>query len=511
MSDTGTGAPGNGLAAFLTDHPGTPDTAVLHWKGGELSLGELTTAARALAARLGPLGRAPVACLVDGGASAVTAMFATWLAGGVYVPVNCRLSDAEVRDQLNATGPATVIVGAGHADRVPGRFNRLVEHAPRSWVPVTATATWAGERYGEDAALVMRTSGTTGAAKPVVLGHEGVREGVDTVIARLRNGAKDRPDRPPMPNLIPISPALWAGIWNTLFAFRLGAPAVLLDRFDTADYADLVKRFGIRSTILAPAMMTMLAEDPRITDLAPLRLVRSVTAPLTPAQARRFREKFGVAILNSYGQTELGGEVAGWTAADIREFGDAKLGAVGRPHPGVTVRILDAERRELPAGRVGEIWIRSPFAARDEGIAADRVAGGLLRTGDLGRLDGDGFLWIEGRVSDMINRGGLKIVPHEVEEVLRSHPQVADACVAGVPDGRLGEVPVAWIRPAAGHRPQEAELRAFARRSLAGYKVPVAVRVVDDFPRNEIGKVLRRELIAGHQSGTLSPDGTDLP
>ncbi|SEF57317.1 Acyl-CoA synthetase (AMP-forming)/AMP-acid ligase II [Thermomonospora echinospora] len=501
----------HGLADFLTGHPAAPDTAVLHWKDGELSLGELTAAARALAARLGPLDRAPVACLVDGGASAVTAMFATWLAGGVYVPVNCRLSDAEVRDQLNATAPAAVVVGAAHTDRVPGHLNRLVEHAPRSWIPVPATATWTGERYGHDAALVIRTSGTTGTAKPVILEHEGVREGLDTVIARLRGGSQGRPARAPMPNLIPTSMALWAGIWNALFAFRLGAPVVLLDRFDTADYADLVKRFGIRSCILAPAMMNMLAEDPRITDLAPLRLVRSITAPLTPAQARRFRDRFGVAILNSYGQTELGGEVAGWTAADVGEFGDAKLGAVGRPHPGVTVRIMDDERRELPAGRVGEIWIRSPFATRD--VPADRVADGFLRTGDLGRLDDDGFLWIEGRVSDMINRGGMKIVPHEVEEALRRHPGVADACVAGVPDARLGEVPVAWVRPAAGQDPQEAELRAFARRALAGYKVPVAVRRVDDFPRNEIGKVLRRELVAGyeHETGTLSPDGTDSP
>jgi long-chain acyl-CoA synthetase len=241
----------------------------------------------------------------------------------------------------------------------------------------------------------------------------------------------------------------------------------------------------------------MLSEDPRIADLAPLRFVRSITAPLTPGQARRFRDRFGVDVLNSYGQTELGSEVAGWTAADVREFGATKLGAVGRPHPGIVMRILDGDRHELPAGEVGEVWVRSPSAMREGD--ADRMAGGFLRTGDLGRLDGDGFLWVEGRVSDMINRGGLKIMPQEVEEALRRHPDVADACVAGVPDPRLGEVPVAWIRPAAGAMPQEAALQAFARRSLAGYKVPVAVRPVKELPRNEIGKVLRRELVAGYE------------
>jgi acyl-CoA synthetase (AMP-forming)/AMP-acid ligase II len=366
----------------------------------------------------------------------------------------------------------------------------------------------------------MRTSGTTGASKAVVLRHEGVRDGIDTVIAKLRgrSGGSGRA-KDPMPNLIPTSLALWAGIWNALFAFRLGAPAVLLDRFDPADFAALVKRFQIRSTILAPAMMTMLAEDPRVTDLAPLRLVRSITAPLTPAQARRFRDRFGVAILNSYGQTELGGEVVGWTAADTREFGDAKLGAVGRPHPGIAVRIVDEESRELPAGEVGEIWIRSSFGMREGEIEPDRLVGGFLRTGDLGRLDADGFLWIEGRVSDMINRGGFKIVPAEVEEVLRRHPGVADACVAGVPDRRLGEVPVAWIRPAAGERPGTEALLASARASLAGYKVPVDVRFVDDFPRTEIGKVRRRELAesygpppgGGAQDPTQPSGGTDPP
>jgi long-chain acyl-CoA synthetase len=390
----------------------------------------------------------------------------------------------------------------------------------------------------------MRTSGTTGPSKPVVLGHRGVRDGIDTIIAQLRgrpgksggqgkdggqSGGKSG-GRPPMANLVPTSLALWAGIWNALFAFRLGAPLVLLDRFDTLRYAELVRSFGIRSTVLAPAMMTMLAEDPRITDLAPLTFVRSITAPLTPGQARRFHDRFGVDVLNSYGQTELGGEVAGWTAADIREFGSAKLGAVGRPHPGITIRILADDRRELPAGEAGEIWIRSPFAASDiagsdiagsdiagggagegagegAGDLADRVADGFLRTGDLGRLDSDGFLWIEGRVSDMINRGGLKVVPQEVEEVLRRHPGVADACVAGVPDPRLGEVPVAWIRPTAGAAPAQAELQEFARRSLAGYKVPVAVRLIQELPRNEIGKVLRRELVAGYETAVADDAG----
>jgi long-chain acyl-CoA synthetase len=497
-----------GLAAFLLDHDDPADTPVLHWKDGSLTRGELIEAVKVLAGRLGPVAGRPVACLVDDGVRAITAMFATWLAGGVYAPVNARLTDVEVRAQLLATGPAVVVAGPAQAGRVPEEFGLLVEESPRPWNSPRPANPSAGPRFGEDEAVVMRTSGTTGESKPVVLSHKGVRDGIDTVIAKLRGGAA-KGGRPPMPNLIPTSQALWAGAWNALFSFRLGAPVVLMDRFDPVEYAGLVRRFSLRSTILAPAMMAMLLEDPRVSDLGGLRFVRSVTAPLAPDQARAFRARFGVDVLNSYGQTELGGEVVGWTASDVREFGVSKLGAVGRAHPGVEIRILDSERGELSVGESGEIWTRSPFANLDD-LPAERVVGGFVRTGDLGRLDSDGFLWIEGRVSDMVNRGGLKVVPQEVEAALRRHPAVADACVAGVPDARLGEVPVAWVRPAAGEeRPGEAALLAFLREDLAGYKVPVAVRFVDgDFPRTEIGKVLRRDLVASFD-GNRSPDESE--
>ncbi len=483
----------NDLSTFLTSDPNPPNTPILHWMTGSATLDELTSAVWALAELLGPLPGAPVACVVDSGVDAVVAMFGTWLARGVYVPINSRLPDAELHRQLAATAPAMVLTGAEHAGRVPAEFNRLIALGTNEWWPKPGDE-WRGRSFPEGSALIMRTSGTTGSAKPVPLRHDGVRDGIDTVIARLRGNAPPA-NRTAMPNLVPTSLALWAGIWNMLFAFRLGAPVVLMDRFDTVDYMTLVKRFGIRSTILAPAMMTMLVTDPRVVDLAPLRLVRSVTAPLLPDQARRFHDRFGVNVLNSYGQTELGGEVVGWTASDVREFGDAKLGAVGRPHPGVSVRVLDQDHRPLPANERGEIYVSSPFAVEEP----DRLWDGHLRTGDLGRLDDDGFLWIEGRVSDLINRGGLKVLPQEVETVLGAHPDVAEACVAGVPDERLGEVPVAWVRPTPGRQPDPLALRSYVRERLAPYQVPVAVHVVQgDFPRTEVGKVLRRELVADY-------------
>lgn len=153
------------------------------------------------------------------------------------------------------------------------------------------------------------------------------------------------------------------------------------------------------------------------------------------------------------------------------------------------------------AGELGEIYVRSPFrmhgyaeaVGSPDGSADDRFVDGYLRTEDIGRLDEHSFLWVTGRVSDMINRGGLKVYPDEVEEVLRSHPHVRDAGVAAVPDRRLGEVPHAWVT---GHSALDtAELGSWCRQHLAPYKVPVAFTVVDELPRSEIGKLLRRKLL----------------
>jgi acyl-CoA synthetase (AMP-forming)/AMP-acid ligase II len=233
--------------------------------------------------------------------------------------------------------------------------------------------------------------------------------------------------------------------------------------------------------------MTMLSDDTRIEDLEPLRYVRSITAPLSPLQARRFRDRFGIAVLNGYGQTELGGEIVGWTGADTKEFGDSKLGSVGRPHAGVTVRIAED----------GELHVRTPALGAGYANAADLsdrlTVDGWFRTGDMARVDGDGFVWIEGRVSDMINRGGLKVFPEEVAEVLRLSPSVTDVAVVGRVDERLGEVPVAYV-VSSGDAAEPDALIALCREHLAPYKVPVRVEIVDVVPRNEIGKIVPGQL-----------------
>ena len=253
--------------------------------------------------------------------------------------------------------------------------------------------------------------------------------------------------RPPSPNLIAVSISLNAGIYNVLFGLRAGAPIVVMDGFEPAVFAELVRRFEIRSTVLPPAAMTMLADDPLVEDLTPLKYVRSITAPLSPIQARRFTDKFGVTVLNGYGQAEIG-EVIGWTAADAREHPE-KVGAVGRPHPGVAIKVIDDTGADAGPDVVGRLLVRPPSMASgyaDGAELADRIdAEGFVDTGDLARIDPEGFVWIEGRVGDVINRGGNKVFPDHVAEVLRLVPGVIDAGVVGVPDDRLGAVPVAFV------------------------------------------------------------------
>ena len=216
-----------------------------------------------------------------------------------------------------------------------------------------------------------------------------------------------------MPNLVPVSVALNAGIYNVLFGLRAGAAIVLMDEFSTTAFAKLVQRYGIRSTVLPPAAMVMLTEDVAVTDLSPLRYVRSITAPLSPLSARRFMDKFDTIVLNSYGQAEVG-EVIGWSAADAKTHPE-KLGAAGRPHAGVAIKVVTESGSLATPGEPGELLVRPPRMALGYAGGAsldDRIDDeGFVRTGDFANVDEEGFVWIEGRTSDLINRGGTRFFP----------------------------------------------------------------------------------------------------
>jgi long-chain acyl-CoA synthetase len=448
------------LDDLLLQHPFADDESLLHDLERSLTAGQARAEVLRLAEQLVSMGLAGrgVAVNLESGLDVVLAMNAIWHAGSVFVPINPRLPAAAMAEVLAELAPAALITSGGvqllDGDRQP-------------------------TMYPPGSAFVLWTSGTTGRPKPVLQGHVNYLEFIDRVLGPLRGKSQGSaaPAKAPSPNLIPVSMALNAGIYNALFGLRAGAPLVLMDGWSNQSFATLVRRHQIRSTILPPAAMVMLTDDPSIESLEPLRYVRSITAPLSPFQARRFMDRFGVTVLNGYGQAEIG-EVVGWTAADAKEHPD-KIGAIGRPHPGVEIRI-DGE---------GHLLVRPPNTAA--GIEERKDAEGFIDTGDLARVDDDGFVWIEGRAGDLINRGGNKVFPESVEEVLRLSTTVRDAGVVGAPDDRLGEVPVAFL---VGDPVPDDELVALCRQHLVAYKVPTAFHWIDELPRSEVGKLLRAEL-----------------
>jgi long-chain acyl-CoA synthetase len=214
--------------------------------------------------------------------------------------------------------------------------------------------------------------------------------------------------------------------------------------------------------------------------------VFSGSAPLEPDLAERFEERYGVPVLAVYGATEFAGGVAGWTLTDWREFGASRRGSVGRANAGVSVRVVDPDSGDERArGEVGLLEVAAPQLSEP----------GWMRTTDLARIDDEGFIWIVGRTDDVIVRGGLKVSTTAVRDALVGHPAVLDACVIGVPDRRLGQVPVAAVelRPDAGPVVPD-EIVAWVRERLSGYQVPVELRVLDELPRTPSMKVSQAAL-----------------
>jgi acyl-coenzyme A synthetase/AMP-(fatty) acid ligase len=473
---------------LLTD---TDDVAV-STIDAEVSREDLVASADRLSATLADVGLRTgqvVAAMLPNDASTIAALFGTWRAGGVYTPLNPRVADAELVSQLETLRPVAVITTPESSARFSTFGLPVLTCDSLSWALTPGSRPPTDCRqYDADVALLQFTSGTTGPPKPVPLRHATVLDLIDRLLAKLRGPKSDpaKPKRAPMPNLVPLSLSLWAGIYQVLFAFRAGSGVVLMNRFSPTDFAALVKRHQLRSTVLPPAALTMVLHDDAVTDLSPLKIVRSITAPLSPVQAARFRDKFGVLVLNSYGQTELGGEVVGWSAADAREWGETKLGSIGRPLPGIDVTIAD-----------DEVMVRTPTTAarKIDPAFLDRLTDdGWFHTGDLGWFDGDGFLWLDGRVSDMINRGGLKVFPGTVEDVLVAADGVREAAVVGVPDERLGEVPWAFV-VRIDDSVSEGGLMAWCRERLTPYRVPARIVFVDELPRNDVGKVVKRDLV----------------
>jgi len=282
---------------------------------------------------------------------------------------------------------------------------------------------------------------------------------------------------------------------------RGGLSGWFFPKFDPEAWLRLVETDRPAVAMLVPAMMQLVVANPYFeqADLSSLVVVSVGSAPSSPETLRRFGARIpGVEITIGYGMTEFG-------AATALPLGDAgkHLGSVGVPLPGVTLRIADDEGNELATGEVGEVLITGERPRREyfnQPEESERTwKEGWLKSGDLGYLDDDGFLWIVGRSKEMIIRGGNNIMPGEVEAALFTHPAVAEAAVAAIPHPVLGEDVAAWIVLRRDATASAGDLRAFLLEQLADYKVPRRYTFVEALPRNEGGKVVKSQLVLDDQ------------
>jgi acyl-CoA synthetase (AMP-forming)/AMP-acid ligase II len=330
-------------------------------------------------------------------------------------------------------------------------------------------------------AVQMLTSGTTGTPKRIDLLYESLEHEIVSTMQYSSAGVQREP-RLATGTAIIWNPLLHIGGLRGLITNAVaGRRIALLERFSVPAWAAIVREHRPKAVSLVPAALRMVLDSDLPNDaLDGVQAVFSGTAPLEPGVAEQFEERFGVPVLVVYGATEFAGGVAGWTIRDRQAFGTTKRGSVGRPNPGMAVRIVDQESGEPVAnGAVGLLEVRGPQLAQE----------GWLRTTDLARIDDDDFIWIEGRADDVIIRGGFKVATGQVTDLIRTHPAVLDACVIGRPDERLGQVPVAAVELRAGSTLTPEDLLAWAKPQLSAYQVPVAVRIVERLPRTASMKV----------------------
>jgi acyl-coenzyme A synthetase/AMP-(fatty) acid ligase len=266
---------------------------------------------------------------------------------------------------------------------------------------------------------------------------------------------------------------------------------VLLERFTVAEWVRAVATYRLKRTAVQPAIVRMLLDsDVTRADVPSLECVVGGSGPLERELRVEFERRFGVPVLWAYGATEFAGSICAWTLDLRARFGDTKPDSSGRALPGVDVRIVDADTgHEVPTGQTGLLEARVAVMGPE-----------WQRTTDLASIDEDGFITLHGRSDGAINRGGFKILPDSVRRVLITHPSVLDACVVGVPDHRLGEVPFAAVELRRGATaPTEAERKDLVRERLPSHHVPIAITIAEGLPRNAAMKVRPSEVAAWYR------------
>lgn len=423
--------------------------------------------------------------------------------GAVIVPVIFLLGDKEVAHILADSEAKVVITSTDLLSKLEGQMGVLpaLRHVllvdgggdgrTRSLAEEMAGESEAFavvDRTSDELAVILYTSGTTGVPKGVALSHANLESNARSAASLYE---LDREDWAVA--VLPLSHSYGLTVMNA--GHILGTRAALLRWFHPEGVLEAIERFRAASMSAVPTMLVYLLHYPDVGrfDTSSMRVWGSGAAPLPAEIVDPFERKFGGKILEGYGLTEASPVVSAH-----RVSGPRKLGSVGQPIPGVAVSIRDDHERALPAGEVGEVCVQGPNVMvgyyRSPEETARALRGGWLHTGDMGRLDEDGFLYIVERKKDLIIRGGFNIYPREVEEALYAHPKVAEAAVVGMRDPLMGEEVLAFIVLKDGQAASGEEIATFCETRLARFKCPKQVRFVDSLPKSPIGKILRKEL-----------------
>ena len=480
-----------------------PDDIAIVAGPARISYGALDGWAQAIAADLAAKGIGPgdIVALACPNAPAFPAFyFGILKAGATVLPVSILLKPPELAYLLNDSGAKALVCHEGSPELPLGQIGRAAfEQAPACEHFIDAGAPMAEGRFDtvmrrpEDTAVVLYTSGTTGQPKGAMLTHFNVM-----MNAQLCVDLGELRDSDVVLVALPLF-HVFGQVVQMLSAFRRGARLVLAPRFDPGLCLQLMESEKVTLFAGVPTMLWALLTYPDAEkhDLAAIAgtlrhvLVGGASTPVEILRA--FEAKFDVAVLEGYGLSETS-PGATFNLLDRPR----KVGSVGVPIWGVEVRVVDPEDRPVPVGEPGEVVIRGHcvmkgYLGRPE-ETAEALRGGWFHTGDIGRFDEDGYLYIVDRLKEMVIRGGFNVYPREVEEVLITHPEISLAAVVGVPDERYGEEVKAFVVPAAGATPEPDAIVAWARERMAGHKYPRVVELRDSLPMNATGKIMKRQL-----------------
>ncbi|MDA0815751.1 MAG: long-chain-fatty-acid--CoA ligase [Chloroflexi bacterium] len=513
-------------AEFLTISAAiVPDRTAVVGPDQEVTYGELQSRVNSLAQALQAMGVQKgqnVGVMAVNCPEYVEIYYATAALGATFVPLNFRAKAEELEYMIESTDVSTLFISERYwpiwesfASRVGGVKNIITLDFSRDDIPNITQLREQGEDIpvfvdvdDSDSTIIIFTSGTTGLPKGVVLSYQALT----ALVVNTQSPADPTVD----PQVVLVSVPFFhiAGATTMMSAVFSGRSLVILPAFEPAAWLDMAQKYGATHAFVVPTMLKRIMEVPGFHDydLSKLELITYGAAPMPFEVVRIAVDEFGpdghnVGLMNSYGQTEATGSMTFLDPEDHRLNGTPaenekkieRLRSVGRPMPDIEIGIMSPDGRKLPINEPGEICIRGDrvmrgYNKRDDDTSS-AIQDGWLHTGDVGKIDEDGYLFITGRIKDMIIRGGENIGPAEIEQVLEDHPAVLEAAVIGVPDIEWGEIVKAILVPTPNNStPSEEDLTTYVKTRLASYKAPALYEWVDELPKNPMGKVLKTDL-----------------